>query len=508
MGFMDIFKATENKQLTEANQQLTEANQQLNESNKQLTETCDALRNRIIELENINAQQAQNYADLNASIPREKKDLDAAIEQTERLKQAIKVSEDEKEQLSAKISELESEYAELQERNNKEQASLDKATKNVQKLHSLFQRYKAAAKGYEKTGYLENIEVEESLLPVVEVNLNCMNVRELRTRYNQNQREIQKVFERYQVRYTSKSNTAIYKLMVIAMEAELQNVLSTLSYGKLEDALNHIKQITERYYQVAVEGNQSIASTMTHFIAEIDYLFKDTVEIEYEYHLQKQRIKEEQKALREQMRQEAEEQKALEAERKKIEKEESKYINEITQLNEKMADTTDQSQIDALLKRIEQLQSQVESVKQKKADIVNLQNGKAGYVYVISNLGSFGNDVFKIGMTRRLNPMDRVKELGDASVPFEFDVHSFIFSDDAPALENALHHELDSRRVNKVNLRKEFFRASVDEIESLVYEHFPTAEFNRTMLAEQYYQGLSITEPVQQIDADELSEEE
>ena len=85
----------------------------------------------------------------------------------------------------------------------------------------------------------------------------------------------------------------------------------------------------------------------------------------------------------------------------------------------------------------------------KKEEISNLANGKAGNVYVISNLGSFGENIFKVGMTRRLNPQDRIDELGNASVPFKFDVHSFIFSDDAVGLENRLHTILDQRRVNR-----------------------------------------------------------
>jgi hypothetical protein len=92
------------------------------------------------------------------------------------------------------------------------------------------------------------------------------------------------------------------------------------------------------------------------------------------------------------------------------------------------------------------------------------QQTRAGNVYVISNIGSFGEDVFKIGMTRRLEPLDRVKELGDASVPFPFDVHMMIFSEDAPALEAALHRKFNHERVNRVNLRKEFFRVRLDDI--------------------------------------------
>lgn len=115
---------------------------------------------------------------------------------------------------------------------------------------------------------------------------------------------------------------------------------------------------------------------------------------------------------------------------------------------------------------------------------------------MISNLGSFGENIFKVGMTRRQEPMDRIKELSNASVPFEFDVHSFIFSQDAVNLENTLHKELNSKRVNRVNLRKEFFRVSLDELEQLVLKHDPTAEFKRTMLAEQYYQSVNRSDVV------------
>ena len=130
----------------------------------------------------------------------------------------------------------------------------------------------------------------------------------------------------------------------------------------------------------------------------------------------------------------------------------------------------------------------------KKDEITNLQNGKAGNVYIISNLGSFGENVFKIGMTRRLDPQDRVNELGNASVPFKFDVHSFIFSNDAVTLETNLHNRLNNKRVNKVNLRKEFFNCTIDELENLVLELDPTAEFNRTMLAEEFRQSQSSDE--------------
>lgn len=334
---------------------------------------------------------------------------------------------------------------------------------------------------------------DDILSPTVTLDLQCLSMKELRKKYRQNEKCIQDTLEKYRSRYTTKANIAIYNLMVIALESELQNVLYSIRFGKLDDALSKISEITKKYYTIATDGNQSIAPTMKKFIGEIDYYFQEAVRIEYEYYVQKERAKEEQRAIREQMRQEAEDRRALEAEKKKIEREESKYQGQIAQLEEQIQASTESDKVAQLEARLEELRLQLNAVQEKREEITTLQNGKAGNVYVISNLGSFGDDVFKIGMTRRLEPQERVDELGSASVPFPFDVHSFIFSDDAVALENKIHKILNDRRVNKVNLRKEFFRIPLEELESLVGEIAPTAEFHRTMLAEQYYQSMSIS---------------
>ncbi len=189
------------------------------------------------------------------------------------------------------------------------------------------------------------------------------------------------------------------------------------------------------------------------------------------------------------MKQEVEERKQLEQQRKQVEKEEAKYIGEINKVKELLLITDNQDKLSQLNNKIEELQRQLFDVEQKKDDIIKRQNGKARNVYIISNLGSFGENIFKVGMTRRLEPMDRVKELSDASVPFMFDVHSFIFSDDAVALEQKLHSILEKNRVNKINQRKEFFNVSIDELEKIVTEIDPTAEFNKTMIAEEYRQS-------------------
>jgi hypothetical protein len=120
---------------------------------------------------------------------------------------------------------------------------------------------------------------------------------------------------------------------------------------------------------------------------------------------------------------------------------------------------------------------------------------RSGYVYVISNKGSFGENVYKIGMTRRLEPLDRIKELSGASVPFHFDVHAFIPSDDAPSLENKLHTKFSSKRVNKINHRREFFKLTLKEIEDALTE-FSDSEFNLVsdVISIQYEESMLIEE--------------
>jgi hypothetical protein len=328
-----------------------------------------------------------------------------------------------------------------------------------------------------------------TLAPSVSLRFHSMDVKELRKAYKDNEKQIDQLMDLYKARYTTKANKSIYSLIVIALRAELQNVLYNLKYDKLEKSVEDIKTISAKYLKIAAEGNQSIAGTLTKFIGEMEYLFINAVKIEYSYYTKKEQARQEQLALKEQMRQEAEERKALEAERKKVEKEESKYKAEIEKLQGTLEQTSSDAETQKLRARILELQKQLSDVVVKKEEITNLQNGKAGNVYIISNLGSFGKNVFKIGMTRRLDPQDRVNELGSASVPFKFDVHSFIFSEDAVGLEKKLHDTLNDKRLNKVNLRKEFFKVDISELEELVSSIDPTAEFNTTMLAEEFRQS-------------------
>ena len=141
-----------------------------------------------------------------------------------------------------------------------------------------------------------------------------------------------------------------------------------------------------------------------------------------------------------------------------------------------------------MLDKADELKKHLDDVNKAVKDVdYRAANQKAGFVYIISNVGSFGEGIYKIGMTRRLDPDERIKELSGASVPFGFDIHAMIFSDDAPKLEAALHHAFDDKKVNIVNQRKEFFKVSLHEIEDVVNANYDkTVEFIEAAAAEQY----------------------
>lgn len=387
-----------------------------------------------------------------------------------------------------------SEQTDLSEKAEKR---LKTAQNKLSRINELYRSISYAVKEFNNGADIELLTSDllelNDLLPTVTLKLHCFDVKDLRKAFRANDKQIEQVMQAYSARYTTKTNQTIYRLMVIALRAELQNILLSLKYEKLDQDIEDVKKVTAKYLAIAEEGNQNIAGTLKKFVGEIEYLFINAVKIEYNYYVKKEQARQEQLAIREQMRQEAEDRKALAEEKKKIEAEETKYNNEIQSLKDKII-AANSEEVNVLQARILELESQLSDVAVKKDSIVRLQNGTAGNIYIISNLGSFGDKVFKIGMTRRLYPQDRVDELGSASVPFKFDVHSFIFSDNAVALESALHDRLDAQRVNKVNRRKEFFYSSVDELEAIVNEIDPTAEFNKTMMATEFRQSQSSDE--------------
>lgn len=504
MGIIDIFRISKIKQENETLKELLEKTnidgknetEILGKEIERLKEERDELG--ITEYVQAKERMEQLEEETKQNIENLESETKSRLEDT---KKEINENEEIVCKLQNEIDKLQGEIQNLQEKDDKLEKSVEGQKRKLTRYKELYKSVDYAINNFfisdDKYDNCKlssrDFEELELVSPSIILKLHCMDVKSLRKAYKDNEKQINKILEQYSDRYTTKANKSIYNLMVIALRAELQNILYNLKYEKLDKAIEDVKEVSAKYLKIAGEGNQSIAVTLTKFIGEIEYLFINAVKIEYNYYVKKEQARQEQLAIKEQMRQEAEERKALEQERKKVEQEENKYKSQIETLTEQ-ANTAQGDELEALRARILKLQSQLSDVVVKKEEILNLQNGKAGNVYIISNLGSFGDDVFKIGMTRRLDPQDRINELGSASVPFKFDVHSFIFSEDAVNLEKTLHNRLNNKRVNKVNLRKEFFRISIDELEKLVDEIEPTAEFNKTMIAEEFRQSESAEE--------------
>lgn len=211
----------------------------------------------------------------------------------------------------------------------------------------------------------------------------------------------------------------------------------------------------------------------------------------HEHRLQKEEEKEQQRQIKAQMREEARVEKEIEKAKADAERDENARRDALEKARAELSENEGRqtAKLEGLVAKLEsELQ---EAIDRKAKAIARAQLTRSGHVYVLSNIGSFGEGVYKIGMTRRLEPSERVKELGSASVPFLFDVHAMIYSEDAPALETALHRHFNDRRVNCVNSRKEFFRVSLEEIREAVADKFGTVTFTLDHEADEYRQSVA-----------------
>lgn len=271
------------------------------------------------------------------------------------------------------------------------------------------------------------------------------------------------------------------KLMLRAFNGESDSFIARVSYRNV-DAM-------EKRIKTAFDAINSITEKYDFCKLNPRYLDLRVQELQlvYEWEEAKQQEKEEQARIREQMREEEKAAREAEKAKQQAEKEEAKYQELLEKAQEAAASASEKDKA-KLNAKIAELQQRIAEIEEKKRAISQAMLTKTGHVYIISNVGSFGEDVYKIGMTRRLEPMDRVKELGDASVPFPFDVHAMIRTSDAPSLENALHKHFDRRRLNLENERKEFFRVSIDEIrnelDQLKSDLGIDSELRLTLLAE------------------------
>lgn len=275
------------------------------------------------------------------------------------------------------------------------------------------------------------------------------------------------------------------KLILRSFNNECDASMVTIKFSNISSIEKKLKKAFEALNKLGERMNIIISQGYLDLKLQELYLC-------YEYAVKKQEEKEEQQRLKAQMREEAKILKEIEEARAKLEKEEKHFTKAIKTLDSQLRVATTEAERQVLLDERHKIEQKLVEVGKDIAAVEKReQSTRAGYVYVISNIGSFGENVYKIGMTRRLDPQERVDELGDASVPFEFDVHALIFSEDAPKLENALHKAFEMRRVNMVNRRREFFRVALDEIERVVKTNFnKPVEFTKLAEAEQYRQSI------------------
>lgn len=277
------------------------------------------------------------------------------------------------------------------------------------------------------------------------------------------------------------------KLMLKAFNTEcdaLMNLVKPSNYAK----------ILERINKTATDLEKSSVALKCSF--ELDYIkLKYTeCELQYQFKLKQEEEQTEQALIREQIREEQKLIKEYERAIAESEKEERIYRAALEKVRGEL-NNADESQKTELKQKIEILEMQLKEAEAKGLRAKSLaEQTKKGHVYIISNIGSFGENVYKIGLTRRLDPSERVKELSGASVPFPFDVHAIIYNNDAPALETQLHKAFSHMRVNKINKRKEFFNVHLDEIKNKIIEITGNEEdFKMTALAENYYESLKLT---------------
>jgi hypothetical protein len=278
------------------------------------------------------------------------------------------------------------------------------------------------------------------------------------------------------------------RLMLFAFNGECDALIAKVKWNNANKTQERINKVFESINKLG--GVQNCFITTEYLNLKVKELA-----LTHEYEEKKYEEKEEQRRIREMMREEEKAQKEYERAQREAEDEEKRYTRALEKAKKELG-FADQSEIEALNERVQLLEQNLIEARNKKERAISLaQMTKVGHIYVISNIGSFGEGVYKIGMTRRLDPMDRVKELGDASVPFRFDVHAIIYSENAPQLEYALHKKFDAGRLNRINGRKEFFKVSLSEIESFIKEQMGAEiQFTKLYEAKEYRETMKLLE--------------
>ena len=278
----------------------------------------------------------------------------------------------------------------------------------------------------------------------------------------------------------------LIKAALRGFNGEADALLVKVSVVNIDNKIKALRKVFEQLNKMY--SRNLIEITYTYLDLKIEEL-----RLAAEYELQKQ---EEKELLREQREKEREDKKLqaeIKAKRKQLEKDRDHFKNMVAKVTELLKEAKN-DEVDELRRQLAEYQDKLSELDEIEEDIDYREgHATAGYVYVISNIGSFGEDVYKIGVTRRLEPLERIRELSSASVPFQFDVHALIFSEEAFALETELHNQLANYKVNKVNGRKEYFKVSFEEIRYILATHKElTVELNENAEAFEYRQTKAI----------------
>jgi hypothetical protein len=278
----------------------------------------------------------------------------------------------------------------------------------------------------------------------------------------------------------SKGKTMANRAMRLTLRAFNAEADTAIANTRWNNALAMIKRIENAKTQIdKANASMNIEISDRYLKTKLDELrltheYREQLKVERDQRSEEARLKREEKRL---------EREADEARR-----EEEKYVALLAKVRADAGVMTAEEHAVQVAELERQLAEAHEKTERAKA---MAERTRSGFVYIISNVGSFGEDVIKIGLTRRLDPADRVRELGDASVPFLFDTHAMIYSEEAPALEASLHNEFDDRRINAANMRKEFFRASLRDVEDAVRRLAPDAEFHVDIEAQEFRETMA-----------------
>jgi hypothetical protein len=276
-----------------------------------------------------------------------------------------------------------------------------------------------------------------------------------------------------------KATKRTLRLMLRAFNGESDALVARVSW-------NNVDRMLERLQAIFDAINKLGDSYKCYLNREYLQMKRKELQLTFEYETKLKQENDEQRELKERMRDEERARREMEDALKQTAQEEERALKALEKARAELG-TASAEKESALNEKIQALEDRLaEALKNKERAMSRAQQTRSGHVYIISNIGSFGESVFKIGMTRRLDPIDRVQELSDASVPFSFDIHAMIFTDDAPSMESKLHKRFHQNRVNLINERKEFFHTSIDELEAIVKELGATITLSKLAEAREY----------------------